>query len=196
MAWLTWHSHCIYPSELMGMWPHCDLGFIPNLRTDRFIHSHCDPRYMNAERGRYRGAFHCASATFKAEGAGAFYKVLLTTKKWPKKIQKNTKCDDMIKIILGFQCLLPPSRLLEHLPLALIWADQEGLQRPLHQVKVKVTKIWNEGFNGFSFSHKFVSSFSSCNKDCWTVIREVPLFQIICYLELCQRGEGGVRNPC
>lgn len=31
-------------------------------------------RYMNAERGRYRGAFHCASATFKAEGAGAFYK--------------------------------------------------------------------------------------------------------------------------
>ena len=32
-------------------------------------------RYMNAERGRFRGAFHCASSTFKAEGAAAFYKV-------------------------------------------------------------------------------------------------------------------------
>ena len=34
-------------------------------------------RYMNAERGRFRGAFHCASSTFKAEGAAAFYKVFL-----------------------------------------------------------------------------------------------------------------------
>merc|ERR1719341_2869553 len=31
-------------------------------------------RYMNAERGRYRGALHCANVTFKTEGAKAFYK--------------------------------------------------------------------------------------------------------------------------
>ena len=79
---------------------------------------------MNAERGRYRGAFHCASATFKAEGAGAFYKVFLTTKMYKiykkiKNIHKN--CDDLInKLILGIQCVLPPPGLLEHLPLALI----------------------------------------------------------------------------
>jgi len=31
-------------------------------------------RYMNAERGRYRGALHCAKVTFRTEGARAFYK--------------------------------------------------------------------------------------------------------------------------
>lgn len=31
-------------------------------------------RYMNAERGRYSGAMHCATVTFKTEGAKAFYK--------------------------------------------------------------------------------------------------------------------------
>lgn len=31
-------------------------------------------RYMNAERGLYRGALHCASLTLKAEGMRAFYK--------------------------------------------------------------------------------------------------------------------------
>ena len=51
---------------------------------------------MNAERGRYRGAFHCASATFKTEGAGAFYKVFLTTKMY--KIYKKYKT--FIKIVM------------------------------------------------------------------------------------------------
>jgi len=31
-------------------------------------------RYMNADIGRYRGALHCASTTFRTEGARAFYK--------------------------------------------------------------------------------------------------------------------------
>lgn len=31
-------------------------------------------RYMNAERGRYRGALHCATNTFRVEGVRAFYK--------------------------------------------------------------------------------------------------------------------------
>ena len=100
-------------------------------------------RYMNAERGRFRGAFHCASSTFKAEGAAAFYKVFLfLCKIWKEFLvswspylmrhnifAKNKKRIPSRSLLLsGFQRLLPPPRVLEHLPLAFLWANQEGLQ--------------------------------------------------------------------
>ena len=56
-------------------------------------------RYMNAERGRFRGAFHCASSTFKAEGAAAFYKVFFIS------VQNMER----IKICFTFRVSTPPA---------------------------------------------------------------------------------------
>merc|ERR1711936_1339665 len=54
-------------------------------------------RYMNAERGRYRGALHCANVTFKTEGAKAF-NGSLRQQAQPKQIAVISKSCDICQL--------------------------------------------------------------------------------------------------
>jgi len=59
-----------------GVWCHLASALVAGV-TATLVASPVDvvkTRYMNAERGRYRGALHCASVTARTEGARAFYK--------------------------------------------------------------------------------------------------------------------------
>ena len=90
---------------------------------------HC--RYMNADIGRYRGALHCASITFRTEGArlvsishtflSPFTQVQLRKEEQAGSLSGPTfflQQSTLQGVLQGLQCLLHETGQLEHLPLA------------------------------------------------------------------------------